>query len=514
MNLSQLLAVNAESYGDKEAIIQGKRRFTWELTYKRTNKLTNFFLEMGISKGEKGGILLHNCPEYVETVVALQRINAIPVPIHSRFSVPELKRYVEYCDISLIVTSTDFKDMIEELPDIEKWIIAGKNVPRNLTSYDALMKDASLSEEEPEVIFGGEEIAIMFPTAGTTGTPKPTLLSHDAIEAILEIIPSYGIIPEEIPIRVGEMKFLIPAPIYHVAGFMPMITQIAMKSALVFPSTPKFDPEEICEIIEKEKIEACFMVPTMYKKLLDYEDLDKYDLASLELITSGASKMPVGLKKAILEKFPHGVLIDGYGSSETMGGVTISVLTRDDIPEIEDGYIGKPYPGVEVKIVDETGREQELGKPGELAVKSPSILSGYYKDPEKSSQVLKNGWYYTGDICKMDEEGNIYYVGREDDVINTGGEKVYRTEVEQVLEGHPNVEEAAVLGVPDPLWGEKVKGVVKLKSGKTATSKEILEFCEGKIAKFKIPKKIEFTDNIPRTEDGKIILHKVKELFE
>ncbi|MHA1377666.1 MAG: class I adenylate-forming enzyme family protein [Candidatus Helarchaeota archaeon] len=238
---------------------------------------------------------------------------------------------------------------------------------------------------------------------------------------------------------------------------------------------------------------------------LKYPDLDKFDLSSLTLISSGGGKLPQNIKIELLKKFHWTTVIDGYGSTETIGTSTIAFMGHDDIPKIKKEYIGQPVTGMEIRCINEKGEEVAKGEIGEMVFKGKTIMKGYYKDDLKTKSTFdQDGWFHSGDLCYMDEENNVYYVGRKEEMITSGGEKIFPMEIEDVLRLHDKIDDVAVLGIPDEVWGQKVVAFIKLEKGAKLSEKEITEYCKGKIASYKKPRIIKFVSELPTTKTGKL----------
>ncbi|MHA2297073.1 MAG: class I adenylate-forming enzyme family protein [Candidatus Hodarchaeales archaeon] len=278
-----------------------------------------------------------------------------------------------------------------------------------------------------------------------------------------------------------------------------------MKRTVVFPRSISFSPEETCKLIEKERITTVFMVPTQFRMFLDYPEMDSHDLTSATLLSSGGAKMPAEMKKEILTRFPEVTLVDGYGQTENIGAAIYSFLRHDDIPKITDGYIGRPISGVEMRIINESGEDVSPGEVGEAIYRSPSLMDGYHGEDEITDTTYNDTWFRTGDLFKVDKEGNYYYIDRKSEVIISGGEKVFPTEVEGIIYKHPKVKAVAVVGEPDRMWGEIVKAYVQPAVGTNPSQEEIIDWCVGKMASYKKPQKVVIKENLPIAEDGKIL---------
>jgi acyl-CoA synthetase (AMP-forming)/AMP-acid ligase II len=377
-----------------------------------------------------------------------------------------------------------------------------------------------VTSDDPALPLSSDLLGVQLFTGGTTGLPKGTNFTHQALLDACTLIPDHGLklifdgsVPESALLPTDhELKFLVPTPLYHLSGFMPAIIMTAMKRPVVFPKSLSFLPQEILEIVEREKITAIFMVPTQFRILLDYPGLDSHDMTSVTLLSSGGSKMPAVTKKEILTRFPDTVLVDGYGQTENIGAAIYSFLTVDDIPKITEGYIGKPISGVEMRVVDDSGEDVLPGEVGEAIYRSPSLMRGYHEDESMTSESFDGSWFHTGDLFRVDDEGNYYYVERKSELIFSGGEKVFPAEVEEILCKHPQIDIAAVIGVPDRVWGEVVWAFVVLSQGVQLDAEAIIDWCTGKMASYKKPKDVIIKDSLPMAEDGKILRSALKDM--
>lgn len=309
-----------------------------------------------------------------------------------------------------------------------------------------------------------------------------------------------------------EHKTILGPPLFHGGGYSFMCTWIiAGGGALLLLSKSRFDPQEVVDILRREKPAIIFLVPTMWKRLLQHPPLRELDLSGIATCVSGAALLPGDIKKQMLQVFPNAIVADVMGQTEMSPAVSMNIDGDADL--VRERCIGPGLPGVEIRIVDEQGRDVPSGQPGELIYKAETIMAGYYKDEEKTKKAIRDGWFHSGDLARRDEEGLIYVLERTGECINSGAEKIYPLEVEELLAKHPAVEEVCVIGVPDPEWGEAVRAVIQPKPGATVTEQEILEWCKGKMAGYKKPKSVRFAEQLPITPVGKVQRAKVKEMF-
>jgi acyl-CoA synthetase (AMP-forming)/AMP-acid ligase II len=520
-----LLSRNAQDYGEMLAVVYGDDHLTWSDVDTSISVLANSLLrEYPSSKGMRVAIIMENRPEYLAALYGSQRAGMVPAPISTRFVGREIRHVFDTGKPSVCITSVHYlAQVLDAFPDEEVKlplvVVEGSTDTKSgIKSWDDFI--AGVSQDPPSISVSNEDLSVQLFTGGTTGLPKGTNFSHQALLDACTLIPDHGLslifegkVPESALVPTEhELKFLVPTPLYHLSGFMPAIIMAAMKRPVVFPKSLRFNPLEILELIAREKITAVFMVPTQFRMLLDYPELDSHDISSVTLLSSGGSKMPAFLKKEILTRFPETVLVDGYGQTENIGAAIYSFLTVDDIPKITEGYIGKPIRGVEMRVVNEAGDDVSPGEVGEAIYRSPSLMSGYHDDETMTKDSFEGEWFRTGDLFRTDEEGNYYYVERKSEVIFSGGEKVFPAEVEDLISQHPSVDSAVIVGIPDRTWGEVVRAYVVPKAGSAISEKEILDWCSGKMASYKKPKEVFISDSLPIAEDGKILRSALKEL--
>jgi len=501
---------------DRPAVIfEGKKYSFNELTQK-ANRLANALLSLGIEKGERVAILQVNCNQYVEAYYAVAKIGAIFVPLNFRAKQDELVHMLNHSESSTLFVGQRYLEMVNdmrsELPLIKHYISIDSK-QEGMLYYEDLL--ASASDEEVFTDIGDDDITMLMYTAGTTGLPKGVPLTHNSFTLyVLE-----NVAPADLEI---EETNLLTMPLYHVAGVQAMLAATYGGRSLAMMR--QFEVNEWLETVQQEKANRAMLVPTMLKRVIDHPDFNKYDLSSLKVITYGAAPMPFEVIKKAIELFPGVNFINAFGQTETAS--TITTLSPDDhiIEGTEEekekklrrltSSIGRPMPDIEMKIIDEQGNDHPLGGVGEIVAFGPRVMSGYWKDAEKTAKALtKDGWLRTGDMGYMDEEGYFYLAARADDMIIRGGENISPEEVENALYTHPAVEEAAVIGVPDPEWGQQPMAIVVLKTGKTATPDELIEFCRERLSSFKRPRSVVFVDELPRTSTGKVLKRVLREQY-
>ncbi|QOV12910.1 acyl-CoA synthetase [Viridibacillus arvi] len=489
------LVKHSNCRADKTAIIYKDKRFTYKKLNDRVNRLANSLVNLGVRKGDRVNALLFNRNELMEAMFACAKIGAIFVPINFRLSVDEVEYVVHDSGGIIFIYDERLEAIVNGLKSrttqIYSFIRVGDDHTENDLDYEQLLIQAKNEETEYEV--GLEDAHMMMYTSGTTGRPKGAVLTHgntqwNAINCI-----------NSLPID-EDMITLGVAPLFHIGGMNIFTTPTLYRGGTVVLQD-KFNPQSTLEIVEQEKITSLFLVPAMWLAITQFPTFDQYDLSSLKFNLSGGAPCPL----TIIEFFQRrGIpFFEGFGLTETAPVVAV-LDSRNSLRK--NGSVGKPPIHTEIKIVDINDKEVSVGQVGELVVKGPNNFIEYWNKPRATREAIRNGWFYTGDLAKQDEEGFLYIVDRMKDMIITGGENVYPIEVEQVLFRHPNIKEVAIVGYPDEKWGESVKAVIALKNKDEHMSLlDVRGFCEGKLAQFKIPKQMEFVDELPRNATGKVL---------
>jgi len=502
---------------DRDMIVFEGKRWTFNQCNERANRLANALKKMGVVQGDRVGMLQVNCNHYIETYFAVARLGAIFVPLNFRAKTDELSYMIGNAETSVLFVGSRYLDMVDtmlsHLPIVRDCVSIDRDDTGKLY-YEKLISSSPADEFISEI--GDDDITILMYTAGTTGRPKGVPLTHDGFVSYV-----LGNVEPASP-EIGERN-LLSVPLYHVAGIQAMLAAVYGGRTMVMMR--QFDVKEWLENVEREQATRAMLVPTMLKMIIDDPDFNKYDLTSLKVVTYGAAPMPLEVIKKAIEKIPGASFINAFGQTETASTITIlgpedhviegTEEERDKKLKRLTSSIGKPLPDVEVKIVDEKGDPLPPLEIGDIMAKGPRVMKGYWGDEEKTSQVItKDGWLRTSDKGWMDEDGYIYLAGRSDDMIIRGGENISPEEVEDVLHSHPQVEEAAVIGIPDPEWGQEPRAVVALKKGEHATQDEIMEYCRSRLAGFKRPRSVIFVNSLPRNPMGKVLKKDLRETYE
>jgi long-chain acyl-CoA synthetase len=518
MILNRALRRAVRYFPNNTATIHQGRKQTYRELWERARALSKALGELGAQRGDRIAIYLLNSPQFLEVVYACFEIGAVVVPLNTRLAADELVFIINDADCMAFITDETLQPLAASfrprLEGVNHYVaINGSN---EFSDYETLIaqhiNDVSGDDSAPLSDEGTseEELAGLFYTSGTTGLPKGVMLNHRNLWMnAMHTLAARA--PEPSPV------FLHAAPMFHLATFPAVIniTLIGGAHAIL----PKFDLKELMEIVERERVTSTVLVPTMINFLISHPDIGKHDLSGLRRITYGASPMPVELLKRAIKVFPGVEFFQGYGQSESSPLLT-TLMPEDHITEGDElvtrrlASCGRPVIGVEVEVLDENDRRVKPGEVGEVVARGPNVMMGYWKRPEETAATLRGGWLRTGDMATIDEDGYIYLVDRKKDMIISGGENVYSTEVENVIYQHPATREAAVIGVPDEKWGEAVKAIVTLKDGASLTESELIEFCASRLADYKVPKSVEIREgDLPKSATGKILKKELREPY-
>lgn len=509
MLLRESLSKAARLFSQKEAVVCEGDRFTYGEFADRVYRLANGLSRLGIGKSGKVAIVHANCHVFLEAYYSVAVIGAVLVPINYRLSPREIAFILEDSESQLLITSPDFEPIVEEVrgsgQGVSEVLFSGRGGP-----YEAFLSRSS-GEPPPPVSMDGNDLAQIYYTSGTTGRPKGVMLSHSNVAShALGTIAELHLTDSDVWIHV--------APMFHLADAWATwaITWVGATHVMI----PHFEPKKVLETIERERVTLTNMIPTTLNLLINEPGVDRYDFSSLRVLLSGGAPIAPDVVRRIIQTFGCDY-IQTYGMTETSPYLTMSILKDHlkGLPYEEQlkykSKTGREFIGVELKVVREDGTEvdpddQEVG---EIIVKGDIVTPGYWKLPEETRKAIRKGWLYTGDMAVIDGEGYVTIVDRKKDMILTGGENVYSTEVEYVLYKHPAVLEAAVVGVPDEKWGEAVKAVIVLRKGQTVTEQEIIDFCREDLAHYKSPKFVDFVDSLPRTGSGKIHKKNIRDRY-
>jgi len=524
-NMSQALHRTTGEFPEKTALIFIDSKINYKQLNDMSNRFASALIDLGVKPGDKVAMLLPNMPQLVIATYGAWRAGAVVVMNNPLYTDKELEYQFNNSESSLLVTldllgprmialqpKTPIKKIIVahirdhlKFPKKQLLPIVAKDKHRNIPPTPGVYEWMDLLRKypakDPNIQVDFESLASLQYTGGTTGVSKGVMLTHANLSKNVQQIISWFA-----GLKRGEITQLGALPFFHSFGLttcMNVCTWMGWTDVLI----PRPEPEALLEAVHKYKVNFFPAVPTMYVGVLNHPKASQYNLTSIQGCFSGAAPLPVEVIKAFESK-TGSQICEGYGLSETSpvattnpwGGVT------------KVGSIGLPVPDTDIKIVDliEGTKEVLAGEAGELLIKGPQVTQGYYKMPEETKIAIRDGWLYTGDIGKMDEEGYFYIVDRKKDMIIAGGYNIYPREIDEVLFEHPKILEACAIGIPDPYRGETVKAFVVLKPGEKMTAEEVIQYCQEKLARYKVPKIVEFIDSLPKSGVGKILRKELK----
>ncbi len=510
MNIGRIPAKTARLDPGREALIDipNQRRMTYGQLDERVRRLANALTgELGLDKGDRVAILSKNCIEYMEIYYACARCGLIAQPLNWRLGEQELVRILRDGEPTVVVLSGEYTALrgpLEAAVEARHWLGFGAGSDG---SYDALIERASDEEPADSDSVGGDDPVLILYTGGTTGESKGALHTHHSLYmGMLNQTVAERIVPSDVYMLTGQM-FHIPVALamnYQAHGCPLVLINFEAKLAL--------------EVIQQEKVSAFLGITTMLNWMMAVENFKDYDLSSLRNIQYGGGPMPRSVVEAALDAFPC-TIIQGYGQTE---GMTMSFLSQEDHvaalagkrPE-RLGSCGREGFVTSIRLADPEGNTvpRDGKTPGEILVQSEANMVGYWRRPDLTEQTIRDGWMWTGDIAVWDEDGYIFIVDRAKDMIISGGENIYSTQVEAAIHQHPAVLESAVFGVPDEQWGEAVKAVVVLKPGESATEQEIIDAAGKHLASYQKPKSVDFVDSLPKAPTGKILKRALRDPY-
>ena len=495
---------------DATALIFMGREVTYGKMMENIDRIATAMADRGITKGSRIALMMPNCPFYVYTFYAALQVGATVVQVNPQYTPRELEFLLKDSGakhLFVIDAIYDTVKQIKDTSDLEEIIVArlkGDEITDNVTWYHDLLH--KYDRKPPKVQFNPkEDVAVFQYTGGTTGFPKAAMLTH--FNLVANVVQSREFAATWRATKTTQQYSVAVIPFFHSFG-MSKSMNTGLASGDVIILFPQFEPAVLLSAIKKYQPTIFPGVPAIFTLLANIPDADKYGLDCLEVCHSGAAPTPAEIK-ALFERKTGAIILEGFGLSEA------SPTTHSNpIYGIrKSGSVGPPIPDTDCKIVDlETGtQDMPIGEEGEMIIRGPQVMKGYWNRPEETATTLRNGWLYTGDIAKMDEHGYFYITDRKKDLILSGGYNVYPNEVDEVLYEHPKVLQAASIGVPHHEYGESVKAFVVIKEGQTATREEIIEFCKSRLAKYKCPRDVEFQDSLPITQAGKVLRRVLKE---
>ncbi len=505
INIGQIISKRAWMHPGKLAVNDAlaDHRYVYGELNSRVNRVCGALGSLGLVKGDRVALLAYNGHEFLETFFAIAKTGLVAVPINWRFTAPEISYILKDCGVKALVFDSEFSATVKEIQEkgragsgIGHWLEIRGSKADFARNYEQLI--SSQGAEEPTVATAGEDNLFVMYTSGTTGLPKGAVHTHNSLFwSVLNYSVTAGMYFND--------THLVCLPLFHIAALVGAVTALYNGNSLVVLRS--FDPQKSWSLILDEKISTSFAVPAMLNFMMRVPDFEKYDWSSLRWFMSGGAPLPVETIQAYKK-----VGIDvtqAFGMTEACGAVCM-VGPEDGMRKA--GTVGKAYFHTELRIVNPDGEDLPAGVEGEIIVRSPTIMKEYWNRPEETAEAIREGWYHTGDIGVQDEEGFITIKDRIRDMIISGGENVYPAEVEMVLMQHPDILDAAVIGQESKTWGESPFAVIVSKSA-DLSGPEVMSHCDGKLARFKLPKAVAFVDELPRNATGKVLKRVLREQF-
>ncbi|QIE46001.1 long-chain fatty acid--CoA ligase [Pseudohalocynthiibacter aestuariivivens] len=497
LSLGTLINRNARRYGRQDAYVELNRRISWKQLDQRTDALAHILKSWNVARGDRIGVILKDSIEVVETIGACAKIGAIRVGLNYRLAPPEIGALIDDSGVSVLFVQADLLAIAEAalLHSARKPILVGIGASHDLKhDYETLITsgiECGAFEQTP-----GDRLMICY-TTGSTGLPKGAIYPHRMmLESMAAIALAEGATPDDVWLHAMPASGV---PIMHLLRNLFQGTKCAIIG--------EWDAKTALTLIERERATICVLVPTMLNSLLTSGLITKYDCSSIRQLGYGSAPIPPATIRDALKAFGCRFL-QMYGTTELMG-MSMMLTATDHERALKEGHhclesIGRPLYFAETKIVDDDGSALPAGEVGELLINTPYVIPGYWNQDIQYAETVRDGWLHTGDIAMMDEEGFVFLKDRAKFRIKSGGYNIFPVEIENCLAEHECVNEVCVFGLPDPKWGDRIQAVVSLSSGGSVTGEELRAYCRGKIANFKIPKKIEIWENLPKGPTGKI----------
>jgi fatty-acyl-CoA synthase len=499
-----MLERTAGLYPEREVLVSGSHRYTFRQVQAMALRCAAGLYQNGLRQGDRLGLIMPNWAEFVVAFFAAARLGVVLVPLNVRYRANEVQYMLQNSEAKFVITCAEFggfnfvellKDLRPKLPDLQHVVVVGQpQGSPGLISWENLLHEGDPAQLPAITINPKEDLFTILYTSGTTGVPKGAMLTH------ANLVNNAMLLAEAL-LTTEQDRFLVAVPLFNIFGIGPSVIS-AYGSGACLVLLDIFKAEEALRLVQTERITVHHGVPTMFILELNFPDFPRFDLSSLRAGILAAAPAPVEIIRRIRQDMGCEI-VSAYGMTETSPCLTITTFADDDMVRAET--VGRALPGVEIKIVNDDGEEVPHGEMGELACRSSGVMKGYYKMPEATAAAIDNeGWFYTGDFATLDEQGQVRIVGRKKDMINRGGYKVYPREVEEFYYQHPKIQEVAVVGIPDPVLGERSVACIKLKPGQQADPQEMLDFLENKLADFKHPDLVRFVERFPMTSSGKI----------
>jgi len=494
VNLSRLIEHHADRFPERPAFGFGDAVVGYGQLLERTRRTAGALRENGVGRGDVVGVLLYNRLEFVELMLATSHLGAIFMPLNWRLAPPELAYILDHAGARVLVSEPELEPSVEPVRGelgCERFLRVGEAG----NGWEGLAELVAAAAPVPEPAdTGPDDVHRLMYTSGTTARPKGVAITFGNLQA------KNAAHAVELGFTAAD-RGLAAGPLYHVGALDLTTTTLLYVGATSFV-LPRFEAAAVLDAIERHAVTALWLAPAMVNAVLAEPSPERRDLSSVRLVVDGGEKMPLPLIDRLLAAFPNAWYADAYGLTETVSGDTFldERHTREKL-----GSVGKPVLDLDLRVVDEQDRPLPPGEPGEIVLRGPKVFAAYWRDPEATAQALRGGWFHTGDVGVIDDDGFLYVVDRLKDVIVSGGENIASLEVERALYEHPAVREAAVVARPDPRWGEVPVAYVALVADAGLTEEELTAYCRARLAAFKVPKGFRFVDALPRNPSGKVL---------
>ena len=516
MNTLEFLTIASAIVPNRAAIVFEGRRITFQQLQIRVNRLANTLSNLGVREGQRVAFMDVNTPELIQTYLACAQLDAIFVPLNYRARASEVSQMLKSCQPSVLMAGQRYQELvasiIDDLSSINHVVAMEKRPPKGWLSFEVIVAQAD-DEELHYPAAGDADTTLLLFTSGTTGAPKAVMLTHHSFSSYM--LSSVSPADPEV-----EERNLLSLPMYHVAGIQSALAAIYGGRTMILAR--QFEATEWMKLVQEECAHRTGVVPTMLKQVLDHPRFGDFDLSSLRVISYGAAPMPLEVIRQAIRALPQARFINAFGQTETAS--TITMLSPDDHrldgspEEVEKRLrrltsVGRALEDVEIAILDDDGAPLSQGMEGEVAARGPRVMAGYWDDEGATSSAFHDGWLLTGDRGYLDEDGYLFLTGRSKDFIKRGGEMISPQEVEDALLSHPHVLEAAVIGVPDAQWGERVRALVVPYRGQSPNPDDLIEHCHSRLASFKRPESVLFVEQIPKNPMGKVLKRVLRDKY-
>jgi acyl-CoA synthetase (AMP-forming)/AMP-acid ligase II len=492
--IGEMLAGSAARVPERRALVCDEEELSYRELNARVNQTVSGFLQQGMTGGDRAALLLHNRIELAVLLMGLTRAGIVGIPLNYRLHPGELSAVLHQSGATVLFVGEELENVfnaVAPLPPAIRSVIRIEADPVKRSGFHTVC--SSRPERTLPAMARSDRDSFIIYTSGTTGSPRGVVLTHaNHFWNAVNYSVAYGM--EEHDVELGL------APLFHSATLGRLITCFFVGATFV--TSRQFHPATAMQLIARNRVTSITQSPTMYAALCHLTGADRYDTASVKRVVSGAAPLFPALRKELTRLFPGAGVYDLYGLTEAAPGV--SILTPHAPPEKMES-VGRPMISVRIKIVDECGREVPIGECGEILCRGPNVMRGYYNNETATAEALKDGWLCTGDTGKIDEDGYLYLTGRKKEMIIRGGEKIHPADIERVLHAHPGIAEAAVIGVPDAYWGERVAAFVVVRDGVTLSGEQVMRHCRQHLAGYKNPSSVIFAEHLPKNAAGKVI---------